>query len=147
MFLVCVLFSVRFNIFPMIDTVNDFYTNGIEYNSRRWNESDTISTLKSIDPDNEIYSNGWDVISLKTGYKASSIPNFYSSTSLVQNEKYNDQISSMCNKVIQGKAILVYLKQINWRNYLPKEEQLLETCQLPVLYDTEDGTIYGLPEK
>ena len=146
LFIVCVLFSVRINVFPMIDTANDMHVNGIGYNSRIWNESPTLSTLKILNPRNTIYSNGLDVIALKTGLKATSLPKLFSSTTLVENESYKEQLSSMCNKVMEGNAILVYLDEIG-RDYLPKEENLLQKCPLPVLYDTEDGTIYGLAEK
>ncbi|MCE5207711.1 MAG: hypothetical protein LLG42_05295, partial [Chloroflexi bacterium] len=146
LFIVCALVSIRINIFPMLSTSNEFHTNGIGYNSRTWNEDPTLSILKSIGPDNKVFSNAYDLISIKTGIEAFPFPKSYNSSTTLENNSYNEQLSSMCDEVMKGDAIIVFLFQIK-RDYFPTEETILEKCQPPVLYDVKNGKIYGISIK
>jgi len=133
------------NISSVIDKAQNFNADGIGYNSILWKESPTIEKLRSMQFDNLIYSNGASIVGFKLEIFVSSIPAYYSSNSTVENENYSEQLFSMCDAVEDGEAIVVFLDGEN-RSYLPSEEELLAECELPILYDTEDGTIYGVHE-
>ncbi len=137
------LLAARFNLSDMLTTARDFRQNGIAFNSVKWNISATISKLEGLQPEGSVYSNGSDIISYKTGIRSTSIPLLYSPTSLLPNEEYNQQLELMCEEVSQGDALLVYFDSIQWRDYYPVEEELLQSCPLPVLVEAKDGIIYG----
>lgn len=128
----------------MMRAAMNSHANGIGYNSVAWNQSPTLAKLSSLHPEVEIYSNGSDIIRYKLGINARSLPAYFSSSSLVVNETFDAEFSAMCGTLAGGEAILVYLNGITWRDYYPSKQAILAKCELPILYDTSDGTIYGL---
>ena len=144
-FIACVVVLIRVNIPSTIDRSTDFHINGKGYNAIIWDESSTLIILESIHPDVQIFSNASDVIRYRLGLDAITLPPHTSATSLVENENYSSEISSMCDTITDGKALVVYLDELT-RWHLPTEDELLKICELPILYDAEDGTKYGLHE-
>ncbi|OQY92763.1 MAG: hypothetical protein B6D39_04150 [Anaerolineae bacterium UTCFX2] len=63
---------------------------------------------------------------------------------MVDNEDFDKDFHAICKNVIENKALLVYLNNITWRWYLPSQTEIETTCNLPVLENLEDGTVYGL---
>jgi hypothetical protein len=142
-FILCVLVSVGVNGIPTAKAVIHMHTNGIGYNSRPWNESMTLSLVKSFGKTVIIYSNGPDVIRFKTERDAIMIPVHTFPGTRNPNWNYKEQLQAMCEECAKGEAIVVYLNGITRRWYLPNENEMNLTCELPILSQTEDGTVYG----
>jgi len=143
-FILGLLVLVSINVMRVTKVAIDMHTNGIGYNSRQWNKSTTLSQLKSFGQAVIIYSNGADVIRFKTGRDAVMIPGHTFVTTRNHNENYQDQLKAMCEECTEGKAVVVYLNGIIPRRLdLPTENEIKSACRLPILSQSEDGTIYG----
>ena len=141
-FLACVVFSIRVNLNPLIETATKLHTSGKGFNSVAWNESPTLATLRTYPPDVLVYSNGDDVIRYKTGYSAIALPALYSAMSMEPNEAYPEDMNKMCAKLENERALFVYLNEIT-RDYYPSKDEALSACPLPLLHQAGDGSIYG----
>jgi len=52
----------------------------------------------------------------------------------------------MCAELDSEKALFVYLNEID-RDYYPTKDEVLATCNTPLLYATKDGSIYGFSDR
>jgi hypothetical protein len=118
--------------------------NGIGYTSRKWQDSPTLAWVKSFRDDVTLYSNGADVIHFQTARDAMMIPNHVDTVTGRLKPTAYEQWQRLCKECEAGKAIIVYLDGIK-RAYLPTPEQFTSICNLPVVRQTDDGTIYGQP--
>ncbi len=114
------------------------------YTSDPWIHSQSIASVKLLQADMLLYSNGADAVNFLTSKPAQQLPQKKSSTSLEENLDYSSELMEMCNKITEGKAYLVYLYQVNWRWWLPDQEELESTCRLPILKEFSDGVIFGV---
>ncbi len=145
-FLACVLFSIRINLTPLLDTANKLHTAGKGFNSAAWNQSPTLEILRSFPPDVLVFSNGDDVIRYKTGMQAEALPAKYSPTTTVPNDGFLDSLAMMCAELESEKVLLVFLNEID-RDYYPTKDEVLAACDTPLLYATKDGSIYGFSDR
>jgi len=83
------------------------------------------------------------VMRIKTWRDSLPLPYKYNSASTLQNPLYNSELVTLCKEVNEGSALIVYLDEVNWREYFADEKQLIEACNPHLLIDTEDGAIYG----
>lgn len=143
-FLLCVAFIIRLNIPGLIERADLMHTEGMGFNAAFWNNSPTIRELDKLPSDTKIYSNGFDVIRIKTWRETFMLPRKYDSASTLKNPDYANELDAMCTEVNSNKAIIVYLDQVNWREYFPDEQELIDTCKLPLLIEEKDGAIYGV---
>lgn len=148
-FVVCMSLWIGINGLRTTREAIRFHSEGSGYNSREWRASPTIRLAKAIwHPGLKIYSNADEVIDFATGIDATKIPFIWSPGSMQQNRDYDQQLEAMRRECADGRAIVVYLGGITWRNYLPDEKAMsLPQRGVPVLAKTADGTIYGLPEQ
>ena len=142
---VAILLSVWAGFPSWMKEIQTLHTDGIGFNSVLWNESPTLKRLKELPADTLVYSNGNSLITLKTGLSTETLPKIYQSTTGIQNPRFEIQLDAICEEVRLGQAVMVYLDQIG-REYLPKEFEIQNQCHLPVLLDTKDGIIWGLPQ-
>ncbi|MEM5774780.1 MAG: hypothetical protein AAGU05_07220, partial [Anaerolineaceae bacterium] len=138
-----VLLSMGAGLPSTLAEIKTLRTDGIGFNSVLWNTSPTLGRVAELPPGTPIFSNGDDVIRYKTGLQADALPQLFKSTTLVVNTQYQFQVKDLCKQVLQGQAVIVYFDRIG-REYLPKEHEIQGRCQLPVLWDTEDGVIWGV---
>ncbi len=143
-FIDCILILIGINIVFTVYTALDFRENGIEYNSRSWNESQTLSRLENLKLDGKVYSNLAEVVQFKTGIDTIDIPHKIDAGTLIQNSYYPEQLLAMCQEIKAGTALVVYMKGISFRQDLPDQAELQATCQLPILDQFEDGIIFGV---
>ncbi|MCC7130615.1 MAG: hypothetical protein IT297_09490 [Anaerolineae bacterium] len=143
-FLILAIFSILIKSSDAIHHALSIQKNGLGYTSRHWQESESIAFIKSLTKNVEIYSNGNDVISFLTRRQVHSIPAKTNAGTMVDNEDFDKDFHAICKNVIENKALLVYLNNITWRWYLPSQTEIETTCNLPVLENLEDGTVYGL---
>lgn len=144
--LLCVAFIIRINTPVMIKNAERMRSNGIGFNTVFWNESPTLSEVSDLPTQAKIYSNGFDVMRIKTLRETLPLPYKYNSASTLHNPDYAAELLAMCREVNEGSALIVYLDEVNWREYFADEKELVEACTPPLIIDTPDGAIYGLTD-
>ncbi len=142
-FLLCAALSISLKTPDAIGAAAAIQENGSGYTSRQWLNSETIAFVKLLPDDLEIYSNGPDVLGFLNEKKSISIPNQTFSVTREANSLYTIQIDAMCKLIKEKGAVLVYFNQITWRWYLPTQEEVKATCNLPVLRRFDDGIVFG----
>lgn len=148
-FLLLASLSIIIKIPEAIRSAVDIRENGLGYTSRQWQESEGVAYLKSIttEDDRSIYSNGSDVVNFLTGKESQAIPIKYSASTREKNQSYDKEIGAMCKEIREGKAFLFYFNTITHRKYLPTEDEIEATCNLPVLKLFSDGTAFGILQR
>ena len=142
LFIIYVMISIIANINPLINWIKESRSQGLSYNRITWIKSPTISSLILLNPDVKIYSNGRDVIGLRTEFQSFNLPKEYNQNTLIQNNHFNDEIHAMCKEVVTGDAIVVYFQNI-YRKYFPTVDEINQICKLPILITEADGVIFG----
>jgi 4-amino-4-deoxy-L-arabinose transferase-like glycosyltransferase len=142
-FILLVFLSIAINGDRAVLEAVDIHRNGRGYTSRYWRNSKVISQLTFVRETGKIYSNGADVVRFWTKRKTVDIPNKTFASTRKSNQGYEEQLQLMCRECIEGKAIVVYLNGITWRWYLPTFKELESKCNMPVLWRSDDGVIYG----
>lgn len=141
-FVVCTLFMVRINLNPIIQTAKKLHTEGLGLSTVAWNESPTMEFLQSLPPEVVVYSEADDVIRFRTDIEAKSLPQIYSPVTLVENEDYIQNLTTMCEDIQNNNALIVFFNLMN-RKYYPTPDEFVEFCDVPVFHTTEDGIIFG----
>lgn len=142
-FLVCMVFITRMKIPETIQTAKRMQNNGMGFNAVRWNESLTINEIKKLTSETKIYSNGFDAINIKTGRRSFSFPRKFNPVSTLMNKDYPVEMDAMCREVNNGTALIIYLDEVDWREYLPDEAEVIQACVPALIMDTSDGAIYA----
>lgn len=147
LFICCIIFSFRStSLIKTINSAQKYNKEGIGLNTVNWNNSPTVKRLKLLDANITKYSNGRDIIYIKTGMSANYLPKKYDSKTTQKNKDFDKEIKVMCYEVGNGDAIIVYFNELAWRSQLPSLKELNGLCDLPILYETNDGTIYGFQD-
>jgi hypothetical protein len=121
----------------------NIHRNGQGMTSKKQQNSPIISYVKTLGEDVEVYSNGFDAIRILTKKEAVSIPRHTNPNSRLKMAGYEDLLNIMCSKVKKGDAVVIYYDSIH-RWYLPTLEQVVTTCEIPLLRKLEDGQVYGI---
>lgn len=142
-FLLLVLIPILLKTPDAIDSARSIRESGLGYTSVKWQQSESITFVRSVPDDVKIYSNGSDVIEFLTGRNALSLPVKTNPITSSENKDFKDEMEEMCRVIRENTALLVYLGNIVWRHYLPTEGDIEETCNLPVIRVFDDGIVYG----
>lgn len=145
-FTMYVVISSILNVKPMINWINDARSEGLSYNRIIWIKSPTISKLISLNPKVKLFTNGRDIISLRSEYQSADLPKTYNQNTLLQNKSFSEEMTLMCNEVEIGNAVVVYFDNIH-RGYFPAIENIEHFCHLPTLAKEADGVILGFQSK
>lgn len=140
-FLILALVSIILNSRPAISRIIDIHNNGLGYSSVSWRNSEIIHYLKSVPLNENIYTNGVDVLRFWTGKEAMVLPQKIFGTTLRPNQNYKEQIKFLCEDVREGKAIIIYFTNVN-RPYLPELGELINKCDISPLMELSDGIIF-----
>lgn len=141
-FLIVLVLSISVKTPDAIRSIVAIQKNGLGYSTRQWRDSETVAFVKSLPKDIKIYSNGADVLSFLTTAQSLSLPLEASPTSLESNSRYDKEIEAVCKDITDTKAILVYFNTIDWRWYLPSQDELMSSCPLNIMWHFKDGTVF-----
>ena len=114
------------------------------YTSQQWRDSESIAFIKSLTRNARIYSNCPDVIRFLAEKESLSIPEKISPLTMEPNHQYKEEIEAMCEDIRNNNAILVYFKLIDWKWFLPTPDEVESICQISILKQLSDGTIYTI---
>lgn len=116
---------------------------GQGYASRAWRGSETISKVKNLPSNMRIYSNGYDAIYYLTGRRAIYLPEKINHNTGRPNENYETELEKMRRDLEQGNAVLVYLRTLPERWFLPSEAELVQRLRPRSVEPTADGSIFS----
>ena len=137
------LFSVGANATEALPFAIRMHNDGIGYTSRSWRHSESVLFVTSLKDERKIFSNGADAIGFLTAKQADYLPARYSPYTLLSNPEYERQMETLCMDVAGKRAIIVYLDDITWRDYLPTVSEITTTCGEPRSTRLSDGIVYG----
>lgn len=122
---------------------------GLGFAGREWKTSETIQRVKTLPSEILIYTNGGDVVYLLTGRSSLGIPAKEEVLKVHIPDRgrrlvpsYPLEFAKMRKDLREKDGVLVYLRKIRRRWYLPSEEELVQTVPLGVFEKFDDGTIY-----
>jgi hypothetical protein len=143
-FLLLASLSLALKIPETVRTAAEIQTNGSGYTSRVWRNSETVAAVRLLAEDEQIYSNGADIIAFLTDKPSRSLPFKIIPTTREVNPNYDQEVQALCQDITEHRAVVVVFAQV-WREYFPSREELQSTCQLPVLQRFADGSVLGKP--
>jgi len=112
------------------------------YGSVEWRHSPTIANIKTLPAQTLIFSNSPDAIYLLTGRSTLRIPQEINPDTTLVNDEFTEQVQQMAELLRSQRGILIYLRRVNWRWYLPSEEKLRKLLPLQLVSEKGDGAIY-----
>lgn len=112
-------------------TFMNHYKNGSGYTKKKWPTSKTIQFLKKDNSNITVYTNGIEISKLHAQRDLCLLPRL--SKELL--------IEKMKKEVCTGEAQIVYLDDVNWRNYVLSKKELLELFDFENFIVFEDGFI------
>lgn len=144
-FFFVVFTSIGINSMITITRISNIHTYGQGYTSYYWQNSKIIPAIVAIHNNQNIYTNGPDILHLMTKLSSEMIPRDTLSGTRIHNLKYEEQLQQMCNELNTGTALLIYLDGIS-REYLPLPNEIETICDsnLPIIQNFSDGTIFGI---
>ena len=122
------------------------YDVGLGYARLDWKGSRLIQWVNHMDARIPVFTNGPDVLYLLTGRPAYMVPGKVRPGTELSNEHYWSEIEDMKRRIKEEKGVLVYLKKITWRRYLPTEEELQERLPLRLILRDEEGSVYRIED-
>jgi hypothetical protein len=145
-FLGCAVFSGLQLVRTRREFMNMFH-NGRYYAGKRWKLSQAVEIVKSLPHTIPFYSNCPDALSLLTGKNSSMIPYRVFPFTRQENPELKSHLAAMMKQLEEQDGVLVYMKMITWRWYLPTNDYLKETLPLRILYEGSDGVIYEAADR
>lgn len=116
---------------------------GHGYSGQAWAESPTVAAVRSLPSGLVLYSNVAEAIQYVTGRETEYLPRLYDPTSLIANPVYEQELDRVCRECREGRAVVVYLYQVQGRWQYGTKEELLSLCPLDYLGQWSDGALWG----
>jgi 4-amino-4-deoxy-L-arabinose transferase-like glycosyltransferase len=117
----------------------------MEYGSARWRESETIAFAQQLPPSTVIYTNGPEVIYLRTGVIARRLPLSADIDTLEPNKDYHIALMDMANTLRRTGGYLVYFHGIH-PPFLPFLAEFWDKLPFDLVYEANDGLAAKLSE-
>jgi hypothetical protein len=114
------------------------------FGTEAWHNSETLARTRSLAPAVPLYSNASDAIYILTGRPALIVPKKVDPTTRKVNQNYPSELAGMKERLEKEDGVMVYFSALKGRPYLPREEELVETLPLEIVFRGSDGTIYGV---
>jgi hypothetical protein len=135
------LFISYFQLTKDISWVSYYHKEGLGYNNRTWQNSETIAAVKGLPPDTLIYTNAPDVIYTLTERPSKWLPNKVDPVSTIQYNDYKNNLLKIGSQLSQHSGVIVYFNNIH-RDYLPDDKELAALPNLQKDRETSDGVIF-----
>jgi hypothetical protein len=119
---------------------------GLGYNSLAWRSSPVLAAARALPEGTWILTNGEDALAHIAGRVATRLPDRVSPTTLAPNPRYQRRLRVLRTQLENG-GVLVYLRALPERWYLPTESELVAAWRLEPVLEAADGGIYRLAER
>lgn len=143
---ICVVFAGSYlvrGVNWVVETRND----GQWLNSKEWWDSKIVERVRSLSDAVPIFTNGNDAVYFLTGKPALPIPVKIDSGTRRSNDRYHLEMADMLERLEQEDGVLVYFNTVDWRWYLPSEEELRQELPLRLVAEEGDGAIYQAAQR
>jgi len=80
-----------------------------------------------------VYTNAPDYLRMRSDFNVHDYPRKYAPTTGLANPAYADEVASMTEQVMEGKALLVHYDGFDWRTYFPTLSELNESGYISVM--------------
>lgn len=117
---------------------------GIGFANKIWVQSETLGWVKALPVNTTIYTNGPDVIKIHTGRSSKMIPKLVDPGNRIKNDNIDHEIKLMAIDLAEKGGVIVYLKSVDWRWYLPTINQLGQVLPLQDVFNGQDGVAVQL---
>jgi 4-amino-4-deoxy-L-arabinose transferase-like glycosyltransferase len=118
---------------------------GLGYASATWAASPVLQAAEKLPEGVSIYSNAPDLIAFRLQRSATYLPaRFNHLTGRDDGSKtFHEELSELRNNIDQANAYVVIVDEVNWRDYLITERELLLSVPLARIAAVPDGRIYA----
>ncbi|MFN4762878.1 ArnT family glycosyltransferase [Gillisia sp. Q332] len=120
--------SFSSSVFPFY---KNHYENGSGYTKVKWTQSEVVKYLKDKNFDIITYSNGIEIgeLHIQKGFR------------LLPRLSENSKLEILKEEVYSGEAQIIFFKEVNWRNYVVSEQNLMEIFEAEDFLRFEDGFV------
>ena len=126
-----------------LEFIRNAHAEGLGFNNRMWNDSETIHLAQDLPAGIPIYSNLPDAVYIHAQHPAQRLPSRVSSVLQAENSKYSAQMDQIRNDLRYHSGIIVYFDAVSHSNYPSKSELLDELGSLSV-EQVADGALLSL---
>jgi hypothetical protein len=117
-------------------------TDGAQYTSRAWKESEIMQKVRALPPGIAIWSNASDALEFLTGRLSYRIPSKVVAGSNRPVEDFGFQMRKFEQDLRTKNGVVVYVSAVDWRWNLPSEVELVARLGLKAVDKSPDGRIY-----
>jgi len=115
------------------------------YTARAWRESSIVARVWSVEPAEQVYSNGFDAIFFLTGRVVHPIPAEKDYLTDRPNPRFSQEIATMRADLERTGGLLIYFDAVaSRRSFLPSRVELERALPLEVVATDAVGTVYRL---
>ena len=125
------------------DWVGRTHAEGNGYTSPAWRNSETIALLRSMPEGTPILTNERGAIYLLTGRPTVTLPFKVVSQSLLPNPTYEQEMTAIKQRLLDGNGVVVIFNTIPWTKYTATLQELREQLSpLVAVARAKDGVIF-----
>jgi hypothetical protein len=120
------------------------YNSGQGYAETAWSTSKILASAAKLPDGAAIYSNAPDLIEFRLRRSATYLPARFNHLTGRDDapEPFAQQMEKMRARLEQGNAYVVFVNDVDWRDYLVSEKELLLAVPLVEMASLSDGRIY-----
>ena len=115
------------------------YGNALYRNMEVWKFTDRYA-------EEEIVSNGKELIRLHMQKNAGELPKKYNPITLEPNPDYHRQLKDLRRAVVEGELTLIYFAAMQWRDELPSAQRIMDVMQIEPDYLHRQVMIFHVPD-
>lgn len=121
------------------------YRSGLGYASQDWASSPVLQAVSELPPGGVIYSNAPDLIAYRLQRQAEYLPKHFDHLTGRDDpaRPFPEQLGDMRQSLEHGGAYVVFVDDVDWRDYLVTEEELLRSVSLVKIENLSDGRIFA----
>lgn len=124
------------------DTVREQRADGVGYEGRAWQTSETMAEVRRLPPHQRIVTNAPDAVYVLTDRPTVGLPLKFFTGSGRPVSSYAAEFPRMRERLEQTDSVLVYFRTLAHRAYLPSEAELKAYLPLRAVVERADGAIY-----
>ena len=138
------LFFITFQAKETSYLVTDFYNNGRGYAGKEWKTSEAVFFAKNLPQGTTIFTNATDALNILADKHAKDIPKLIDPATRKRNKNFESEIVKMVQEIETNDGVLIYFNMVNWRGYLPTNQDIARKLPVKTIYQGHDGTIYKM---